>query len=80
MIKRNRHYIDLSTELLENYPNGGKVIAYKSINYNTEDFHKILCCASFFAKQGNLVIITPKLNATLKNPAYRNIYGNLLNT
>ena len=80
MVNLKKHYTDLSTELLEIYPNGGKVIAYKSINYDTEDFQKIFFCASFFAKQGHTVTITPKLNATLKNPAYKIIYGNLLNT
>ena len=46
----SRHPIDLSTEVLSRYPNGGTLTVYNSIDRSTGDFHRILRCAEFFAK------------------------------
>lgn len=79
-IINTRHPIDLSTEVLAMYENGGSLTVYNSIDRTTEDFYRIRCCAEFFAKQGKTVIMTPKLNVTYKNPAYDMIYGTLKGT
>lgn len=75
-----RHPIDLTTEVLATYENGGSLTVYNSIDRTTEDFNRIHCCAEFFAKQGKTVVMTPKLNVTYKNPAYDMIYGTLKGT
>ena len=75
-----RHPIDLSTEVLAMYENGGSLTVYNSIDHTTGDFHRIRCCAEFFAKQGKTVVMTPKQNVTYKNPAYDMIYGTLKGT
>ena len=79
-IINTRHPIDLSTEVLAMYENGGSLTVYNSIDRTTGDFHRIRCCAEFFAKQGKTVVMTPKLNVTYKNPAYDMIYGTLKGT
>ena len=76
----SRHPIDLSTEVLSRYPNGGTLTVYNSIDRNTGDFHRILRCAEFFARQGKTVVMTPKLDVPYKNPAYDMIYGSLRGT
>ena len=73
-IINNRHPIDLTTEVLAMYENGGSLTVYISIDRTTGDFHRIRCCADFFAKQGKTVVMTPKLNVTYQNPAYDMIY------
>lgn len=79
-IMDTRHPIDLSTVVLAMYENDGSLTVYNSIDRTTGDFHRIRCCAEFFAKQGKTVIMTPKLNVTYKNPAYDMIYGTLKGT
>ena len=79
-IMDTRHPVDLSTEVLAIYENGGSLTVYNSIDRTTGDFHRIRCCAEFFAKQGKTVVMTPKLNVTYKNPAYDMIYGTLKGT
>ena len=76
----SRHPIDLSTEVLSRYPNGGTLTVYNSIDRTTGDFHRIRCCAEFFARQGKTVVMTPKLDVPYKNPAYDMIYGSLKGT
>ena len=76
----SRHPIDLSTEVLSRYPNGGTLTVYNSIDRTTGDFHRIRCCAEFFARQGKTVVMTPKLDVPYKNPAYDKIYGSLRGT
>ena len=76
----SRHPIDLTTEVLSRYPNGGTLTVYNSIDRTTGDFHRIRCCAEFFARQGKMVVMTPKLDVPYKNPAYDMIYGSLKGT
>ena len=76
----SRRPIDLSTEVLLRYPNGGSLTVYNSIDRTTGDFHRIRCCAEFFARQGKTVVMTPKLDVPYKNPAYDMIYGSLKGT
>ena len=76
----SRHPIDLSTEVVARYANGGTLTAYNSIDRDTGDFHRIRCCAEFFARQGKTVVMTPKLDVPYKNPAYDLIYGTLRGT
>lgn len=76
----SRHPIDLTTEVLSRYPNGGTLTVYNSIDRTTGDFHRIRCCAEFFARQGKTVVMTPKLDVPYKNPAYDKIYGSLRGT
>lgn len=79
-MKVDKHYINLTTTTLVQFPNGGNVVVYNSIDRNTEDYRRILCCAKHFAKQGKSVVITPKLDVPYKNPAYEVIYGSLHGT
>ena len=76
----SRHPIDLSTEVLSHYPNGGTLTVYNSIDRSTGAFHRILRCAEFFARQGKTVVMTPKLDVPYKNPAYDMVYGSLRGT
>jgi hypothetical protein len=75
-----RRPIDLSTEVLSRYDNGGSLTVYNSIDRTTGDFHRILLCAEFFARQGKAVVMPPKLDVPYKNPAYDLIYGSLRGT
>lgn len=75
-----RHPTDMTTTVLEQYPNGGCVVVFNSIDRETDDFQRILSCAKHFAKQGKLSIMTPKLDVPYKNPAYDKIYGSLKGT
>lgn len=76
----DRHPIDLATEVMATFPNGGRVVVYKDIDRTTEDFRRILCCAKHFAKQGKHVVMPPKLDVPYKNSAYDVIYGSLKGT
>ena len=76
----SRRPIDLSTEVLLRYPNGGSLTVYNSIDRTTGDYHRIRCRAEFFARQGKVVVMTPKLDVPYKNPAYDMIYGSLKGT
>jgi hypothetical protein len=78
--RADRHPIDLTTEVMATFPNGGRVVVYSAINRTTEDFRRILSCAKHFAKQGKHVVMPPKLDVPYKNPAYDVIYGSLKGT
>lgn len=76
----DRHYIDISTEVVSTFPNGGEVVVYNAIDRSTEDFRRILSCANFFARQGKKVVLPPKLDVPYKNHAYDKIFGSLRGT
>ena len=76
----DRKTIDLSTEVVATFSNGGTVVVYNTIDRNTADFSRILSCAIFFARQGKQVIMTPKVDVPYKNPIYDRIYGTLKGT
>ena len=76
----DRHQVDLTTEVVASFPNGGRVVVYNAIDRSTGDFHRILSCAKYFAQQGKQVVMPPKLNVTYKNPAYDKIFGTLRGT
>lgn len=75
-----RHPTDLTSTVIEQYPSGGSVVVYNSINRGTDDYQRILSCAKYFAKQGKTAVMTPKLDVPYKNPAYDKIYGSLKGT
>lgn len=75
-----RHPTDMTTTVFEQYPNGGCVVVFNSIDRETDDFRRILSCAKHFARQGKTAVMTPKLNVPYKNPAYDKIYGTLKGT
>jgi len=76
----DKHQVDLTTELVAIFPNGGKVVVYNAIDRNTEDFQRIFSCAKYFAQQGKQVVMPPKLDVPYKNSAYDRIYGSLRGT
>jgi hypothetical protein len=76
----DRHSIDLTTEVVATFPNGGRVVVYNAIDRTTGDFRRILSCAKHFAKQGKRVVMPPKLDVPYKNPAYDKIFGTLRGT
>lgn len=76
----DNHHIDLSKEIICQFPNGGKVVVYNSIDRTANDFQRIVTCAVFFAKQGKQVALTPKFNSPLKSEQYREIYHSLAGT
>jgi len=78
--RAERHSIDLTTEVMATFPNGGQVVVYNAIDRTTEDFRRILSCAKHFAKQGKHVVMPPKLDVPYKNPAYDQIFGTLRGT
>lgn len=53
---------------------------YSAIDRTTEDFSRIYSCAKFFARQGMLVVMPPKLDVPYKNPIYDKIFGTLRGT
>lgn len=55
-------------------------MVYNSIDRNTDDFRRILCCTKHFAEQGKKVVMTPKMDVPYKNPAYNIIYNALRGT
>ena len=75
-----RRVMDLSTETVARYDNGGSVLVYDAIDRATADFQRILRCADFFARQGRRVVLPPKMDVPYKNPAYDRIYGSLRGT
>ena len=75
-----RRVMDLSTETVARYDNGGSVLVYNAIDRTTADFQRILRCADFFARQGRRVVLPPKVDVPYKNPAYDRIYGSLRGT
>ena len=75
-----RRVMDLSTETVARYDNGGSVLVYNAIDRTTADFQRILRCADFFARQGKRVVLPPKVDVPYKNPAYDRIYGSLRGT
>lgn len=79
-MKTGKHSIDLSTTVLFQFPNGGCVVVYNSIDRDTGDFRRIFCCAKHFAEQGRKVTMTPKMDVPYKNKAYDTIYGSLKGT
>lgn len=76
----DRHLVDLTTEVEVTFPNGGMVVVYNAIDRSTEDFRRILSCAKYFARQGKLVVMPPKLNVPYKNPVYDILFGTLRGT
>ena len=76
----DNHHIDLSKEILYQFPNGGKVVVYNSIDRNANDFQRIVLCSVLFAKQGKQVVLTPKFNSPLKSDQYHEIYHSLAGT
>lgn len=79
-VKTNRRVMDLSTEVLTTFPNGGVVVVFNCIDRTTADFARIFSSAMFFAKQGKRVVLTPKVDVPYKNPTYDKIYGTLKGT
>ena len=75
-----RHQVDLTKEVVASFPNGGRVVVYNAIDRTTEDFHRILSCAKYFARQGKQVVMPPKMDVPYKNPAYDQIYASLRGT
>lgn len=75
-----RHQVDLTTEVVASFPNGGRVEVYNAIDRGTADFHRILSCAKYFAQQGKQVVMPPKMDVPYKNPAYDQIYASLRGT
>ena len=68
-------------QTLIQYPNGGKIKAYRMIDQTTSDFKKIYACCEHFAKKGAKVLITPGfLTETIGNPVYEAIYASLRGT
>lgn len=75
-----RRETDLATQVAEAYANGGRVVVYNEVDRSTADFRRILACAQFFARQGRVVVMPPKVDVPYKNPAYDKIYGTLKGT
>ena len=75
-----RHQVDLTTEVVASFPNGGRVEVYNAIDRTTGDYQRILSCARYFAQQGKQVVMPPKLDVPYKNPAYDQIYAPLRGT
>lgn len=74
------HEVDLTTEEMVTFPNGGKVVVYNAIDRSTDDFRRILSCAKYFAQQGKHVVMPPMLKVPYKNPVYDKIFGTLRGT
>jgi len=68
------------TEILIQYPNGGKVEVHPMVDRFAADFQKIVACCDYFAKQGKRTLITPRFSETVTNPDYVLIYAFLKDT
>ncbi len=65
--------------LLKNeYKNGGKLYIHPNADKDKADYHPIVNIGKYFAKQGEVVRITPRVH--VKSPEYRRIYGRLIGT
>ena len=70
--------MQLIKETLKKYENGGKIEVYSSVDRNANDFEKIYSCCDFFAKKGEITVITPKVHH--KDVQYNEIYNSLMDT
>ena len=61
------------------YTNGGKVQVHQLVNPADSDYKKLMKAADFFAKQGKVVKLTPKMSRPQKF-VYQNIYHSLMGT
>lgn len=82
----NCPYMDDCIELAKNdgfvvknkYNNGGELLIHPKVERNKSDYHKIVELGQFFAKQGNVVKIPPRIH--YKSEEYKNIYKELIGT
>jgi len=70
----------LAKVTVKEYKNGGKVEAYSIIDKTTDDYKRIEKAASKFAREGKVVVITPKFDSPQNCPDYDVIYGSLKGT
>lgn len=79
-------FIDGCLELAKNngfvqkiqYPNGGKLLIHPGVDKDKDDYHPIVNIGQYFAKQGCLVKIPPRVH--IKSSEYQSIYGSLVGT
>ncbi len=64
--------------LKSEYKNGGKLYIHPNADKDKVDYHPIINIGKHFAKQGEVVRITPRVH--IKSPEYRWIYGKLIGT
>ena len=62
------------------FPNGGKVEMYSTVNRAASDFQNVFECCRLFAEMGDHAIITPQLDETIGNHVYEEIYASLRGT
>jgi len=60
------------------FKNGGKIIVHESIDKKAPDYKDNLTIATFFAKEGKIATLTPKLHP--KSEEYKRVYSSLLKT
>jgi len=65
-------------ETYKQYKNGGQILVPKDIDRKASDYKSLFSIASFFAKQGKKVRLTPVLHH--KSDGYKEIYGALAGT
>lgn len=61
------------------YPNGGSVQVHQLVNPKDSDYDRLISVADFFAKQGMIAQLTPKMSRPQKF-VYQNIYYSLMGT
>jgi hypothetical protein len=76
LIKRSSAYIP---RVIKGYANGGKILQTIQVDKTAGDYKRVFDIADAWAKQGDLVEITPNLR-TVNHPLYKIIYGALKNT
>ena len=62
----------------KNYKNGGKVLIHSEVDRRQSDYTDLLTIANIFAKEGNVVKLTPPVH--FKSYIYKEIYGLLIGT
>jgi len=68
------------TEILKEYPNGGKIDVYTLVDKTASDYEKVLACCEYFAMQGAKTVIYPRFVDTIGNLTYENIFTSLKDT
>lgn len=66
-------------EVQKTYPNGGRIEKHVLVSDKDSDYGKLMEIAEFFAAQGKVVRLTPKMARPPKF-VYQNIYGSLMGT
>jgi len=63
------------------YPSGGKIDVYRTVDREASDYGNVFACCEYFAMRGAHVVIYPSFQVeTVGNPVYEEIFASLKGT